>query len=307
MPPTIEKICVLGGGSAGYLSAVTLRRLLPGRQVVAVHSLQKPVIGVGESTTAYLPVFLHRQLALDRKRFYEEVQPSWKLGIRFVWGPADKSHFNYPFGFELSDRANHDPLRKRAAYYCLEHDGYPGPYSALMDHDLSPCLLAHGGYYQFLEGSFGYHLPNQKFLHYLDGIARECGVELTTGDVVGVNRVESGDVRSLQLHDGRRIEADLFIDCSGFDSLLLGQTLGERFINYGDTLLCDKAVVGDYERDGRIQPYTTAETMDHGWCWRIELPERVSLGQNLGPRGGQSRRARFRRRWRDERRGVWQF
>jgi tryptophan halogenase len=254
---------------------VTLRRLLPGRQVTAVHSPNKPVIGVGESTTAYLPVFLHRQLALDRQRFYAQVQPSWKLGIRFVWGPPEVDHFNYPFGFELSERV--DPLRKRAAYYCLAQGGYPGPFSSLMDHDLSPCVV-HGDHYGLIDQPFGYHIDNKKFLAYLDGIARELGVEFVTGDVVDVTRDDSGNVRGLTLEDGRDLTADLFVDCSGFGSLLLGKTLGERFVDYGDTLLCDSAVVGGYDRDGPILPYTTAETMDHGWCWRIDLPDRVTLG-----------------------------
>lgn len=267
---------MLGGGSAGYLSAVTMRRLLPDRQVTVVHSPDKPVIGVGESTTAYLPVFLHRLLQLDRKRFYAEVRPSWKLGIRFIWGPQDLEHFNYAFGFELSERV--DPLRKRAAYYCLNSGGYPGPITALMEHDLSPCLFAYGGHHTLLDQPFGYHIDNKRFLAYLHGVAREFGVEFVTGNVADVARDESGDVRSLKFEDGSELVADLFVDCSGFTSLLLGKTLGERFSGYGDTLLCDTAIVGSHERDGPILPYTTAETMDHGWCWKIELPDWVTLG-----------------------------
>lgn len=275
MNQPIERICVLGGGSAGYLSAVTLKRLLPGRQVTAVFSPQKPVIGVGEATTAYLPVFLHQLLKLARRRFYAEVQPSWKLGIRFEWGPPDVSHFNYPFGFELSERV--DPLRKRAAYYCLAKGGYPGPFSALMDKGLSHCVV-HEGHYGLIDQPFGYHIPNKRFLAYLDGIAREFGVEFVEGGVVDVRQDDTGDVRSLTLDDGRELTADLFVDCSGFDSMLLSKTCGERFVSYGDTLLCDTAIVGEHDRDGTIRPYTTAETMDHGWCWRIELPEKVTLG-----------------------------
>ena len=274
----IEKICVLGGGSAGYLSAVALRRLLPGREVVVVQSNKKPVIGVGESTTAALPLFLHQTLGLERKRFYAEVEPSWKLGIRFIWGPPEIPHFNYTFSFELSDRANHDPLRKRAAYYCLNHQGHPGPLSALMDRDLSPCLFVYGGRYQMLKRPYGYHIDNKKFLAYLYAIGGEFGVQFLTGDVVGIDHHESGDVRSLKLEDGSEIEADLFVDCSGFESVLLGKALGEKFVDFADTLFCDSAIVSDYNREDLILPYTTAETMDHGWCWRTDLRDRVSLG-----------------------------
>ena len=276
MSRPVEKICVLGGGSAGYLAAVTMRRLLPGRDVTAVHSPNKPVIGVGESTTAHLPVFLHRQLALDFRRFYAEVQPSWKLGIRFIWGPPEVTHFNYTFSFELSERT--DPLRKRGAWYHLEHDGYTGPLSALMDQDLSPILVGDDGKRYLLNQPFGYHFDNKRFLQFLDGIAREDDVEFVLGDVVNVLQDEAGDVTGLQFDDGRLVEADLFVDCSGFDSLLLHKTLGERFVDYRDALFCDTAIVGAHDRSDTIRPYTTAETMDHGWCWRIELPDRVTRG-----------------------------
>ena len=271
----VERICIVGGGSAGYLAAVTLRRLLPGRKVVLVQSQTKPVIGVGESTTAYFPLFLHRQLGLDFARFYSEVRPSWKLGIRFVWGPIDKGHFNYPFSFDLSRR--NDPLRKRAAYYCLEQSGQSGVSSALMDGDLSPLVRDDQGQHHLLNRPFGYHIDNSRFLSYLDSIAKEWGVEFIVGDVEQI--IRDGDlIAELRLNNGRRINADLFIDCSGFSSLLLGKTLGERFVRYQDELPCDSAIVGSYQRDETIKPYTTAETMDSGWCWGIDLPEHVTVG-----------------------------
>lgn len=276
MTPAVKTICVLGGGSAGYLAALTMRRLLPGRNVIAVHSPDRPVIGVGESTTAYFPYFLHRQLGLDQKQFYAEVQPSWKLGIRFVWGPSEIGHFNYPFGFEFSERSG--PLRKRAAFYYQQQFGHVGPVSALMDQNLSPCVADENGEYQLLNQRFGYHIHNQRFLAYLDRVCRGYGVEFIADNIIGVTRGESGDVESLILEDGNRLKADLFVDCSGFESQLLGKALGERFVDYGNTLFCDTAIVGGYERSGPILPYTTAETMDHGWCWQIDLPSHVTLG-----------------------------
>jgi tryptophan halogenase len=80
------------------------------------------------------------------------------------------------------------------------------------------------------------------------------------------------------LADGRSISGDFFIDCSGFRSLLLGQTCGEKFLPYDSTLFCDAAVIGSWNRTDEILPYTTVETMDHGWCWRIDFADVVTRG-----------------------------
>jgi tryptophan halogenase len=271
----IKTICVIGGGSAGSLSALTLKRLLPGRRVISVSAPDMPVIGVGESTTAYLPQFLHRQLGLDRRRFYEEVRPSWKLGIRFVWGPADVPHFNYPFSFELSERVGR--LRKRSAYYVRELGGDPGIFSRLMDRDKSP-VITDKGHYSLIDQPFGYHIDNPRFLAYLERQAAEAGVEAVKASIVDTVRDETGDIASLVFDDHQTLEADFFIDCSGFGSILLGKTIKEPFVSFSPPLRCNSAIVGDIPRTGLIRPYTSAETMDNGWCWRIELPERESVG-----------------------------
>ncbi|WP_135506218.1 tryptophan halogenase family protein [Roseovarius aestuariivivens] len=271
----IKTICVVGGGSAGSLSALTLKRLLPGRRVISLRAPNIPVIGVGESTTAYLPQFLHGQLKLDRAQFYKEVQPSWKLGIRFVWGPQERDHFNYPFSFELSERVG--TLRKRAAYYHLQLGGTTGLLGALMDDDTAP-IVAENGRYGMIDLPFGYHIDNQRFLAYLEKQATAFGVENVIATMTGVEKTETGDITALQLDDDRRIEADLFVDCSGFRSLLLKEQMGAQFQSFSPPLRCDTAVLGDIPRDGTIRPYTSAETMECGWCWKIELPERVSVG-----------------------------
>lgn len=271
----IKTICVVGGGSAGSLSALTLKRLLPGRRVISVAAPDIPVIGVGESSTAYLPQFLHKQLQLDQARFYREVKPSWKLGIRFDWGPQERGHFNYPFSFELSERVGN--LRKRAGFYYRELGGEQGIESALMDRDKS-LLLKDRGQYQMTNLPYGYHIDNARFLAWLSALATEYGVEHVEGTILATEKGENGHITALQLDDDRRIEADLYIDCSGFKSLLLGQEMEEPFLSFAPSLRCDTAIVGDIARKGTIKPYTSAETMESGWCWKIELPERVSVG-----------------------------
>ena len=239
-----------------------------------VQSPNLPVIGVGESTTSYFPSFLHNELRLDRRQFYAEVQPCWKAGVRFEWGLPGEHHFNYSFDFMMNQEGK--GLRLPPGYHCLESLDDVAHYSAIMDRGISPLSIV-SGHYHFQEGT-GYHLDNKKFLAYLDRKAPQLGVEMISGDVQHAPRRENGDVDHLQLAGGRRIEADLFIDCSGFESFLLEKTMGEKFKSYRNALFSDAAVIGSWQRDDEILPYTRAETYDHGWCWQIEFLDHVTRG-----------------------------
>ena len=94
----IESIGIVGGGTAGYLTALALKKFYPRKRITLLESSQIPVIGVGEATTLLMVAFLHNILGLDPVELYQAVRPTWKLGIRFEWGPNRRSHFNYPFG-----------------------------------------------------------------------------------------------------------------------------------------------------------------------------------------------------------------
>ena len=107
---------MVGGGSAGFLAAVAVRKLLPEWNVVVVHSPDIPVIGVGESTTHAVPTFLHQILGLGYREFYQKVRPSWKLGLRLEWGDPGDTHFNYPFDAFIDQVPK--GLPKVAGYYC---------------------------------------------------------------------------------------------------------------------------------------------------------------------------------------------
>lgn len=269
----IQSFLVVGGGSAGFLSALILKKVFPDRPVTVVRSKEIGVIGVGESTTVAIPRVLHGFLDLDPSEFYRKVLPSWKLGIRFLWG--SRPHFDYSFGQQLDWKWQE--LKKANGFYCYADFTYADTHSALMSHNKAFPRQPNG--VPLIESTFGYHIDNKRFVGYLEETGPARGVNVIDDEVVGADQDDRG-VTAVRLASGRTLSADLYIDCSGFRSLLLGGTLTEPYHSFKNTLFCDRALVGSWLRadDEVIRPYTTAETMSAGWCWQIDHPDIVNRG-----------------------------
>lgn len=269
-PAAVTRVGVVGGGTAGYFAALALRKALPSLEVTVIESSAIPIIGVGEATTTLMPPFLHVQLGLDPVELYAEVEPTWKLGIQFDWGP-DPAGFAYPFGATW-------PLEAMA------HDGGLAQQSftaMAMADGTSPILrAADGGVESLLPWlKFAYHLDNKRFVRYLRKCLLRAGVAHIDARIATVQTSADGErVDALLLDDGRRLAFDLYVDASGFTSLLSGQALQTPFIDYRTTLLCDTALVAEMPHGGRIRPYTQAESMDAGWCWRIPVVQEDHRG-----------------------------
>lgn len=268
----IEKVIILGAGSAGLIAALSLKRKIPKLEVRIVRDPDIGVIGVGEGTTPNFPEHLFNYLGIKRKRFYELAEPTWKLGIRFLWGP--RGSFNYTFAKQLD--LQWQGLKMPNGYYCDEE---------FLDMDLPSSLMDEGKAFARqanrapdVQGWHAFHIENHKLVETLETIAKESGVIFTDGKMTGAERGPEG-IKTIHLADGRKLEADFFVDASGFGSELLGKALEEPFDSFGKTLFCDRAVVGGWERgDEPVLPYTTAETMDNGWCWQIEHEHHINRG-----------------------------
>jgi tryptophan 7-halogenase len=269
----IQTVLVLGAGSAGLIAAISVKRKIPHLTVRVVRSPDIGVIGVGEGTTPNFPKHLFENLGISRKHFYALAQPTWKIGIRFLWGPRD--HFYYGFAHQLDFR--YGDLPRPNGYYCDEQfDGIDLP-TALMAAGKVFARQPDGGGPD-IQPWHGFHIENKKLVEVLEIVARAVGVEFIDARVAGAEKGPNG-ISAVVLEDGRKLAADFFVDSSGFRSELLGRALEEPYISFDKSLFCDRAVVGGWERTTEpILPYTTAETMDAGWAWQIEHEHFVNRG-----------------------------
>ncbi|HEV8377701.1 MAG TPA: FAD-dependent oxidoreductase [Tepidisphaeraceae bacterium] len=273
---SINKVIVLGGGSAGFMAAIALKVKLPQLAVRVIRSKDIGIIGVGEGSTIPLTKFLHEYLQVGHKKFLEVAQPTWKLGLRFIWGPPQRQRFFYTFSAQQPNFVLPE-LSRPIGYYCWDDPDYDVD-CVLMGHDKA-FERGPGGGPVFPGLGYAYHFENEKFVQFLEGYASAQGVEILDDTVSQVKQDDSG-VSGLVLASGRTETADLYVDASGFISFLLGKALAEPFESFQSSLFCDRAVVGGWDRgaDEIIRPYTTCETMQSGWAWQIEHENRVNRG-----------------------------
>ncbi|WP_404336854.1 tryptophan halogenase family protein [Sphingomonas sp. MMS12-HWE2-04] len=276
------RVVVVGGGTAGWMAAAALVRLLPHACTVQlIESAEIGIVGVGEATLPHLRAFLLR-LGLDEAAFMRATHATFKLGIEFrdFGKPGDR--YLHPFGAFGQPLGGipflHYWLRLQAEgeggslfdYGVANVMAAAGRFAAPASDPASP-LSAYAYAYQFDATRFGPHLRD---------FAVGQGATRTEGRITGVERhPESGDVAALVLENGARVEGDLFVDCSGFRSLLLGEVLGEDWEDWSHWLPCDRAVALPCESPkGEIEPLTRATAMPSGWRWRIPLQQRVGNG-----------------------------
>jgi tryptophan halogenase len=267
----IRNVLVLGAGSAGLMAALTLKRKLPHLDIRVVRSPDIGVIGVGEGTTAAFPRHFFEYLKLKPQQFYLEAEPTWKLGIKFLWGP--RREFYYTFGREFQQRL--PDLARNNGFFFSDECLWSGPVSAFIAHDRTFPRRPDG--LPQIHSQHAFHVENKKLVGWLENVCRTFGVEIIDATVTA-ERGEQG-IAALITETGGRLTADLFIDASGFRSELLGRALAEPFLSYSDALFCDRAVIAGWPRTGEvIKPYTVAETMDAGWCWQIEHENWINRG-----------------------------
>ncbi len=279
----IQTIAVIGGGTAGWMSAAAISKSFGAHiQVQLVESEEIGLIGVGEATVPHISAF-NRLLGIDEAEFVRQTQGTFKLGIQFNdWGRLGESYVHGfgTIGRDLGLMPFHQYwLKARAAgkakdigLYSLNTVAAPlGKFMAPPSDAPANSPLA--------EIAYAYHFDAVLYARFLRQRAEAQGVTRTEGKVVAVNQnSESGFVESVRLESGETIAADLFIDCTGFRALLIEDTLQAGFEDWTHWLPCDRALAVPCEKVGPPTPYTRSTARPAGWQWRIPLQHRTGNG-----------------------------
>ncbi|HEU4959277.1 MAG TPA: tryptophan halogenase family protein [Sphingomonas sp.] len=278
--PHSKRVVIAGGGAAGWMTALALATRLPAAwRVTLVESSDVAPIGVGEATLPTIR-FFNRALGIDEREFVRRTGATFKLGIDFCDWSRPGERFIHGFG----DYG--PPIEGRPSHHQMVRLGLPVAAGAI-DAWSAACVAAREERFappRPEEGSvlsrysYGYHFDAALYAVYLRELAEARGVERLDRRIVGVELAENGDIAALRTAEGDPIAADLFVDCTGFRALLIGEALGAPFDDWSRWLPCDRAWAVPTVHPGRWPPVTRATAMAAGWRWRIPLRQRIGNG-----------------------------
>ncbi|MDO9096186.1 MAG: tryptophan 7-halogenase [Rubrivivax sp.] len=271
----VRRVVIAGGGTAGWMVAAGLSKTLgPLLDIKLIESDEIGTVGVGEATIPSLQTF-HSLLGIDEQAFMAATQATFKLGIRFEsWRDVGRDYF-HGFGQTGKDHwtagFQHFWLKGRQQQLAADYGAYAleaqaaqaGRFAHLPDDGLH----------------YAYHLDATLYARFLRSFSEALGVQRIEGKIVSVDAdAQSREIRALQLNSGARLEGDLFIDCTGFRALLIGETLKVDYEDWSHWLFNDSAVAVQTASVGDAVPYTRSIAHPWGWQWRIPLQHRVGNG-----------------------------
>jgi tryptophan halogenase len=278
----ITHVVICGGGTAGWMTAAALSKILRQRtQITLVESEEIGIVGVGEATIPMIRRF-NEALEIDENEFVRETCGSYKLGIEFVnWG-------------RQGDRYMHGFGRFGPDLNTVPFDQYwQKAYQAGKARELGEYMITRVGAYQNrfmrarpdMQGSpladihSAFHFDASLYAKYLRKLAERRGVTRVEGKIQRAEQREGdGHITALVMENGSRVEGQLFIDCSGFRGLLIEQTLKTGYDNWSNFLPCDRALAVPCESVSPLTPYTRSTAHQAGWQWRIPLQHRTGNG-----------------------------
>ena len=277
----MRKILIVGGGTAGWMTAALFGKLFQGLyDIELVESEAIGTVGVGEATIPAIKKY-NELVVLDEPEFMQRTQGTFKLGIKFNdWWKKGHSYV-HGFGVIGQDwewlRCHHYWLRANQRGRARDFADFSINTKAALANkfmharaDMADSPISHIAY--------AYHFDASLYARYLRGLAEQHGVRRVEGKIVDVGVHDGGDIASVTLDDGRTVEADFFIDCSGFRALLIEQTLKTGFEDWTHWLPCDRAMAVPCARTEPLVPYTQSTARESGWQWRIPLQHRTGNG-----------------------------
>ena len=278
----IQDIVIVGGGTAGWMAAAAFVRFLDNgkRRITLVESEEIGTVGVGEATIPPIINF-NRMLEINENEFLRATQGTFKLGIEFVnWGRLGERYI-HPFGAFGNDLHGID---FHQLYLRETRRQSIGP---ITDYSMSAVAALAGRFGRPAPGAksaisqlfYAFHFDASLYAKFLRDMAERQGVIRKEGKIVRVHRrAADGFVESVELENGEMVGGELFIDCSGFRGLLIGETLGVGYENWSRWLPADRAIAVPTAHVGSPDPYTRSTAHGAGWQWRIPLQHRTGNG-----------------------------
>lgn len=277
----MKKILIVGGGTAGWMTAALFGKLFQGLyDIELVESEAIGTVGVGEATIPAIKKY-NELIQLDEPEFMKRTQATFKLGVQFVNWVREGQSYIHGFGVIGQDwewlRCHHYWLRANQRGRARDFADYSINTAAALANkfmharaDMQDSPIGHI--------AFAFQFDASLYAKYLRSLAEQHGVVRTEGRIVDVEIAKSGDIASVTLEGDRKIAADFFIDCSGFRGLLIEQTLKTGYEDWSHWLPCDRAMAVPSKRVDPLFPYTRATARAPGWQWRIPLQHRTGNG-----------------------------
>ena len=284
----VKKILIVGGGTAGIMTAALLSKVFKKKlDITVIHSNKVGSIGVGESSTASLQSFM-KFIGLEEKDWMGESSAVYKYGGRFMNWSNKGDHFV----LVENEQTLYVNKKTNLLQYLLKYHGddphkindlFLTPSLAL--DNLSPCVDDELSYVPTLNEIDSVYSYNFDAIKFADVIKRKIcipnGVKFVEGDLKQVKLDDFGFIQDIKLWDQSKHKADLYIDCSGFKGALIESVMGEPFISFEESLFCDKAIAAPIpykDKRSEMEPYSRLYTMNSGWLWKTPIYDRIGSG-----------------------------
>lgn len=272
-----KEIIVVGGGTAGWLTALTLKKITKEFNITLIESDEINIIGVGEGSTPNFPLLL-KVLDISFVDFFTSTNATHKLGISFEnWDKTGGKYF-HPF---TSEKKENDWSINNDKDISKEYLGYIIKEGLNIDDIILNSKLAYSNKTATFTNTYALHFDSQLVTKYLKSIAETRGIKIINDTVVDVV-TDDKKIKSLILKNGNVSDVDFLFDCTGFKRLFVGEHYKTNWISYNKQLKVNKAITFFKKQHlDKIEPYTRAIAMKYGWMWMIPLQDRIGCGYNF--------------------------
>jgi len=268
------KIVILGGGTAGWLSALFVRKCLPESNVTLIQNSSIGIIGVGEATTPNIIMFL-KWLKIDPLEVIKETGGTIKNGISFENWNGDGEKYFHGFSEKIADFSFGGLWNTDCNDFFLKE--LVNKNKNFKDY-LYCTKLSYENKVDLSNINYALHFDTNLFSNFLQKTGKNRNIQIIEGDYSHVTNDKNNNIESIHLKDGRVFDTDFVFDCSGFSRLLINKHYKEKWISFGESLPIKKAIPFWIDADEEIPPYTSAIAMKYGWMWKIPLQHRYGCG-----------------------------